>query len=112
MTFDGIERVLRENDAFRVEMDWIGEGWSGDYNPNDPADAPLLRFYAFEKVLGEWEEIHDGSYCTQFPATTDRALIEKATDLILTRITNAPIDEAIKTILQRLSWIEPSWVMG
>lgn len=112
MEFDGIDRVVRENEAFRVEVDWIGEGWSGDYNPNDPEDAPLLRFYTFEKVLGELVEIHDGSYCTRFPATADRSLIEKMADNILSRITNLGFDECIKTICQRLSWIEPSWVDG
>ena len=61
----------------------IGEGWSGDYNPDDPTDTPLLRFDVLEltKVEGlfsdspelEWEVLDDASYCTQMPADTSEA---------------------------------------
>ena len=33
------------NDGVRIQLhDDCGEGWDGDYNPDDSDDEPLLRF--------------------------------------------------------------------
>ena len=45
----------------KVELEWIGEGLDGDYNPGDPNDVPLLRFCVYKKINDQWEAI-DTSY--------------------------------------------------
>ena len=64
--------VKVENDRFQVLFESIGEGYNGDYDPDDPKDIELLRFTVFEKKDGEWEPIDDCSYCTLFPTNTPR----------------------------------------
>jgi hypothetical protein len=34
----------------KIELEWIGEGLDGDYNPGNPNDVPLLRFSVYKKV--------------------------------------------------------------
>lgn len=56
-------------DDVMVVLEWIGEGFSGDYSPADPDDEPLLRYTVFRRENGVWEPVDDGSYCTLLPAT-------------------------------------------
>jgi len=72
---DIIEIELIEGD---VRVSWVnlGEGWSGDYNEDDPDDENLLRFdverRAGEDEFGvEWEAVDDASYCTAVRADTN-----------------------------------------
>jgi hypothetical protein len=61
------------------ELVWkdIGEGLSGDYNPSDPTDVPLLR----ATLLYKGYQTADGSYCTATkvgtPTETLKALSEE-----------------------------------
>ena len=63
-----------------LRVDWYnaGEGYSGDYNPNDQDDLNLLRFDVYVKRGGKWEPVDDASYCTNMPASTPQALLERA----------------------------------
>ena len=101
----------------KVEWIDIGEGWSGDYNPDDPTDTPLLRFDVLEltKVEGlfsdspelEWEVLDDASYCTQMPADSSEADLRRGAEIIMAATygkTN------IKKICEELSWISPGWL--
>jgi len=101
----------------KVEWIDIGEGWSGDYNPDDPTDTPLLRFDVLEltKVEGlfsdspelEWEVLDDASYCTQMPADTSEADLRRAAEIIM----DATYGKTnIKKICEELSWISPGWL--
>lgn len=55
--------------SLRLELTYIGEGLTGDYDPDDHCDVPLLRFYIQRYVgEGEWSDIEGGSYCTLIPA--------------------------------------------
>ena len=36
--------------GFKVVWEWAGEGRTGDYDPKDPGDAPILRFSCYEFV--------------------------------------------------------------
>lgn len=64
----------------RLRVDWVslGEGYNGDYDPNDPEDASLLRFDVYFTPWGTdgWTELDGGSYCTQL--TVDASPKEKA----------------------------------
>ena len=55
-------RKLEQGDL-RVEMEWIGEGMDGDYDPDDPKDVPLLRFSLWQRNGNEWDYVEDTSCC-------------------------------------------------
>ena len=59
--------LIRDN--IKVELVELGEGLSGDYNPDDPNDIELLRFYVAIHKGDDWEDIDDASYCTQMPVS-------------------------------------------
>ena len=106
--------TLKEGDSIpwqsggvRVTVEFIGEGLSGDWNPDDPNDQPLLRFSVEDGLSGEWEAVRRGSYCTQIPATTPRRLIIETAGYIWSKV--APFiwrREGIKQICEELSWLE------
>lgn len=100
------------NNKIRVEWCNLGEGWCGDYNPDDPEDENLLRFDVYIKWNGEWETVEDASYCTRMPADTDTGILRKALRLLLKEYTNVlgadPYD-SVRALGMQLSWIEPNW---
>lgn len=68
-----------------VSLNWdCGEGYSEYYNPDDPDDAPLLRF----DVLVKNEQADDGSRCTLLKATDDRKLLRQAAKAVLNQAEN------------------------
>jgi hypothetical protein len=97
-----------------VVFEYIGEGNSGDYDPRDPRDEPLLRFSIYRKdpadVNGR-KECEDASYCTQIPITTDRALVHRLAEHILD-VVYWDVEErcSVKKLCERLSWITPEWL--
>jgi hypothetical protein len=84
-----------------VEVEHAGEGWSGDYDPDDPNDEPLLRFY----VMRDGEQVDDASYCTL--TVDENGNADKLAAIVLARVT-APVEsgESIKKLCERLSWID------
>jgi len=93
---------------YKVEWVDIGEGWDGDYNPNNPDDTPLLRFDTYRKDGDEWEAIDDGSYCTAMPVGTPDNILQRALQLIVADL-NAVVDLSPKRALEGLSWMNPTW---
>jgi len=102
----------------KVELENIGEGRSGDYQPSDPEDVPLMRFSVCRKVAGndrflgqEWEQLDDASYCTQIPATSPQVMLHRLAQYLLDVVYEPANDgHSIKKICERLSWIEPEWL--
>jgi hypothetical protein len=89
--------------TYIVELEHIGEGWSGDYIADDPDDEALLRFSVLDAETGE--QIDDGSYCTRLPESLgddDRQLVIAA---IKRRIDGK---DNIKRICEELSWLDMS----
>lgn len=69
--------ITSDDGNIKVEWEYIGEGWYGDFDPTDPTDEPLLRFSVQTLEEGEWEYAHDASYCTMNQIDTDeKDLIE------------------------------------
>ena len=95
------EDISFEKKGYRVTWEWIGEGWSGDYNPDDPEDTPLLRFSCDKLVNGDWEGMDDASYCTQLPITTPKKYLKRGAEIILEAIDT---DSSYKRELEWLSW--------
>ena len=94
-----------EGGGFLVQWVDIGEGNSGDYDPTDPTDVALLRFDIMRRDDdGEWEQIQDGSYCTQMPIDTPAPFLRKALEYILAQIVKA---DNVNRRAEELSWIGP-----
>lgn len=92
--------------GIRVELEYIGEGYDGDWDPENPQDAPLLRFRVFDRVREEGDEEYD-SYCTQIPATMPLVMMKSFACELAERLSN---DEAWKSLLDQWSWADEAWV--
>lgn len=93
-----------------VELsDETSEGWRGDYDPSDPNDDLLLRFYVSRRVNDAWESVDNGSYCTRLPATLEKQKAEKALATIMQEVYE-PVTQgySIKKTCEVLSWLQPS----
>ena len=106
MAFKEIE--VRRGDLMAV-WEYIGEGMSGDYNPDDPDDVELLRFSVSKfhpqtEIGGQWIQLDDCSYCTQMPIDTDEAILRRALEVILDA---ADTDASPKKEMEGLSWMKP-----
>ncbi len=105
------ETPMSINDGI-VRVDWVnlGEGLSGDYNPQDPEDENLLRFDVYVmNNEGEWEEVEDASYCTMVSALASDADLEHTIRTIHSayrnEISGYPFDFPVKKLGESLSWI-------
>ena len=101
-----------------LRVDWYnaGEGFYGDYNPEDPGDVNLLRFDAYYRQEGDrhndpeegWVAIDNASYCTLMPATAPAEILERSLRYIFnqyhTVIKDIPYS-SVKRIGEGLSWI-------
>lgn len=77
-SFIEMTQTAPNGQRYKVVLEHVGEGWNGDYDSegvdeDGRPDEPLLRFtaYAFLRDVddvpdeGNWEELHNGSFCTQ-----------------------------------------------
>ena len=94
------EELILEHANKRVTWEWIGEGWSGDYDETDQEDTPLLRFSCDERVDDDWVSIDDASYCTRLPITTPTAYLVRGAGIVLEAIQKS----SPKKRLEELSW--------
>jgi len=100
--------LIREK--VKVELVDLGEGYHGDFNPDDPEDEPLFRFdiYCFDDDTNGWELVSDGSYCTTTPVSTPADLKKKIIEYIMDKV-EGPLNKgkSIKGICQWLSHLSP-----
>lgn len=99
----------------RVKVEWweLGEGWFGEWDPDDPEDEELLRFYvSWLDDDGEWIDPQDCSYCTRFPAKSTPEQRAKALEMIMDKVYDAMVDQQgyEVRILEHMSWIALDWV--
>ena len=86
-----------------VELDDIGEGLSGDYDPEDKDDISLLRF----TVLKDDEPVDDASYCTQIPTNVTITEATKILGAIMNEVAEPLMQGySIKKMCERISWID------
>lgn len=108
---------LRE-DKVEVSLEYIGEGYNGDYNPQDTSDKPLLRLDvcvhksikndSAEDGGNAWKYMLDSSYCTCLPAE-DKITARKALRHIMKKVKKPCLNgQSIKRICAELSWLSPS----
>ncbi|TRZ50083.1 MAG: hypothetical protein D4S01_07430 [Dehalococcoidia bacterium] len=106
------DEINVDDGKHRVTWEYLGEGWAGDYDADDPDDTPLLRFSCDVRrhvdgtkahpVRGNpWEGMDDASYCTRMPITTPKRVLCQAAGIILEAIDT---DGSYRKELERLSW--------
>lgn len=90
-----------------VELEHIGEGICGEYNPDDPEDMPLLRFTVFKlEEDGSKTQIENGSFCTIMPTETPDHIQDLGLKLIMEKVHGRVIaGQSIKRVSQELSWL-------
>ena len=93
----------------KVTLEHIGDGWSGDYNEDDPDDDPILRFDVYKRVDdycgSEWEPVDNGSYCTRLKTTTPRWMLKKVLDRIMWHVKDSVLSgSSIKRTCEWFSW--------
>lgn len=101
-----------------IELENIGEGINGDYNPNDPNDTELLRLTLYSRNTDsdtlEWSE-QIGEYslglstCTQIPTTCKREIVSDILHNVYDKIRYAIVhpdkSESLKHIVDAASWL-------
>lgn len=74
---------------FRIVFEHIGEGYDGEYNPQNKDDKPLLRLDLFYPKESNDEPIRNGSFCTCIPEGTSniktlaKTILNHAEELLL-----------------------------
>lgn len=86
-----------------VILDFEGEGASGDYDPTDSGDEPLMRVAVERKGADGWDYVEDSSYCTQISARASEAGKILALAYILNGLSS---EGSVKRYMERMSWIE------
>lgn len=96
----------------KIELEDIGEGWHGDYDPNDMKDEHLLRFTFYRYTKEQtFEPIPDCSYCTRLPTTIELKEKIRALDILMKLFDRFCIEEdSAKRACERLSWIDKTWL--
>ena len=112
LAYDEELELIKDN----VKVCWtnIGEGYNGDYNPEDPDDKNLLRYdvYVYDDESdreGYWRAVEDASYCTYVPANTDNETLMKLLKVLMRQfydVLHDNINASVKKLAEAMSWIE------
>lgn len=99
-----------ERGNVRVSFVNLGEGYDGDYNPDDPTDQNLLRLDVDLRspFTGEFEE--EGSVCTLLPANNPMPVIKRALEALLDcvceELFRPETDSSLRLRIDSLSYID------
>lgn len=108
LEFKDIE-VVSENGLVKVVLEYIGEGYQGDYDPEDSEDEPLLRYSLYRKNDDDdddWDAVDDGSYCTYLSVNDDRDKLVQVANTILLQVKDGLTSyNRQKSLYERLSHI-------
>lgn len=91
----------------RVELEHIGEGYNGDYDPDDPNDRQLLRFtVSVRDEDGEWQQVDDASYCTELTVNLSAEKAQQVLTFIMSEVYDDVVGgNSIKKRCEMLSWV-------
>lgn len=101
---------LVEND---VKVEWYegAEGLNGDFDPQDPNDVELLRFYVSKWDGSQWESVE--SFCTLVPVSTPAEIQTKLLRLIMDTVgDDVRAGISIQRKCEALSWLSNESVDG
>lgn len=82
-----------------ILWEYIGEGYSGDYNPSDPGDRPLLR----ANLRFKGKDVDNGSYCTLAHTGTSRQELARVSKLLFNALPATP-SESYKQAIEGWTW--------
>lgn len=95
------EITSTENDRWRINATWLGEGYDGDYQADDINDEPLMRFDVIDKTAEQFtDEYMPYSYCTNAKAN-DIESCQRFIEAVLLIVKDNSIP---KHELERLTW--------
>jgi hypothetical protein len=104
-----------ESDAISVlegdllcELEWIGEGRSGDFDEEDPKDERLLRFTILRKEDGIFEPLPNGSFCTNLTLPRSEEDMKLAAKVMLRLIQKEK--KSVKSLCEELSHADWQWL--
>jgi hypothetical protein len=100
--------MVKQNDTLKVELQWKGDGLSGDFDPHDPEDVPLLRFMVEKRQEETWVPVEGGDRITTLPATLTDAKQSLVVDFLLSRLTTAYQQGQFKQMAAKLAWMDLS----
>lgn len=104
---NGVAVVGLRDDTVIVYLVDIGEGYGGDYNPDDPEDAQLLRIDVYP-LDNDIHEMECESICTCIPKDSSPLVLRKAVHHIYRAIRgfmkNHPGD-SLKPVMEELSYL-------
>ncbi len=108
-TFKDMELI---DGNLKAVWEWIGEGVSGDYDPADKDDVPLLRFSCYKidhwtaGLRPYWVPVDDASYCTRMHLQTPRRILKKALKHILKELKQElDAGRSGKKAMESMSWL-------
>jgi hypothetical protein len=105
------ERLIK--DEVMVEWGLQREGGNGDYEADDPGGADLLRLEVSRITNNGAEKVSGSSYCTQVPATTDKAELQRLLEILMDQVYDpVKAGKPIKQICEELSWVGPGYGQG
>lgn len=91
----------------KIQLVALGEGYSGDYNPENKDDEELLRF---DVMYGEQTLC---SYCTAMPVDITNEQKERMLKILMNALHEVTLigrTDEVDKIAQRMSWINPEWL--
>jgi len=91
--------TIQSEPLIRVDIEWIGEGFDGDYDPDWPDDYPHARFTVF---MGDGQ-VENASFCTRLDARSDQTILDKAAKLVLREFEDSYPNH--KRMMEHLSWM-------
>lgn len=98
--------MVYESNGIRVELESIGEGVNGDFDPNDPDDIELLRFFIYRHDGIDWVPVDDATYCTVLPVAASTPMKIMAVEFIYKAIAeDVRAGLSIKRKCEELSWM-------
>ena len=105
--YDLEAEITMSRKGVMVVLEYIGEGYGGDYDEEDPQDEPLLRFSVLkENKSGELEDLHDCSYCTSLSARLSDLKKKQAAKIIMDRVYPLVAEgRSAKRECEKLSWL-------
>lgn len=87
--------ISAEHGGVRFTWTWLGEGWDGDYDADDPKDEPLLRF---DVNTTDHEEGHDPRKSEGWCTAVD-----------LRKAKRERLEAVAKEMAEEFAGIEASW---
>ena len=100
--------VSARNNNFEIQLVYIGEGYNGNYDENDPEDDPLIRVDLWDvEELDNYGDCIE-STCTTIPATMEINEANELAKKILMRIKKKDLNKR-KVLDVLLDAITEAW---